>query len=532
MKPTRLLYNGEIHTFDDAYSIQNAVAIENSRILAVGDYSQIKDLKSPSTELIDLKGSCVLPGFTDAHIHLQQYALTLEYVDCETETREACLEGVREQAAATPRGVWIRGHGWNQNIWDRYGTRADLDAVAPENPVYLTAKSLHAAWVNSYALSEASLDDNSIDPPRGELARNADGSLSGILFEDAMQLVSQKIPPASQEQVVKAIKRAQEELLMLGITSVHDFDGPTCFAALNHLRQAGELRLRVVKNLQRESLEAMLDLGLASGVGDLQLRIGNLKLFADGALGPQTAAMLEPYEGSDSEVGMLTEDEEALTAIGRAATNAGIGLAIHAIGDRANREVLNAFEKLIAERSARGLPALQHRMEHLQLLHPDDIDRPGKLGIAASMQPIHAISDMDMAETKWGVRARTSYAWKSQLMAGAKLVFGSDAPVENPNPFPGIHAAISRRKPDGAPGPEGWIPEERLSLREALTAYIRTPPEIVGWGSALGQILPGYLADFVILSERPLDIVDEWLMTKPIGVMANGIWVVSFEQSS
>jgi predicted amidohydrolase YtcJ len=287
-----------------------------------------------------------------------------------------------------------------------------------------------------------------------------------------------------------------------------------------------------VMNLQRESLEAMLDLGLASGVGDLQLRIGNLKLFADGALGPQTAAMLEPYEGSDSEVGMLTEDEEALTAIGRAATNAGIGLAIHAIGDRANREVLNAFEKLVAERSARGLPALQHRMEHLQLLHPDDIDRPGKLGIAASMQPIHAISDMDMAETKWGVRARTSYAWKSQLMAGAKLVFGSDAPVENPNPFPGIHAAISRRKPDGAPGPEGWIPEERLSLREALTAYIRTPPEIVGWGSALGQILPGYLADFVILSERPLDIVDEWLMTKPIGVMANGIWVVPFEQSS
>jgi predicted amidohydrolase YtcJ len=531
MKPTKVLYNAEVHTFDDTNSVHDALAIENSRIMAVGENSQIRDLKGPETEIIDLKGASVLPGFTDAHIHLKQYALTLDQVDCETSTREACLERVRDKAAHTPPGAWIRGHGWNQNMWDRYGTCAELDAVAPQNPVYLTAKSLHAAWANTPALSQADLDDKTPDPPRGKLAREADGSLTGILFEDAMRLVSQKIPPAASDQILQAIKHAQNQLLMLGITSVHDFDGPACFAALNQLRQAGTLRLRVVKNFRRESLDSMLDLGLASGLGDLQLKIGNLKLFADGALGPQTAAMLEPYEGTDSALGMLTEDEGSLTAIGRSAIKAGIGLAIHAIGDRANREVLNALEKLIAERSQRGLPALQHRMEHLQLMHPDDIQRPGILGIAASMQPIHAVSDMEMANRKWGARTRTSYAWKSQLRAGAKLVFGSDAPVEPPNPFLGIHAAITRRNPDGTPSTEGWIPEERISVLEALTAYVKTPHMIAGWGSALGKLVPGYLADIVIISERPLEIVDEWLTVKPAGVMSNGAWILPFEQS-
>jgi predicted amidohydrolase YtcJ len=529
MNPTCLLINGKIHAFDQAYSQYEALAIEGQRILASGSNSEILNLRQPGIKVIDLDGASVLPGFTDSHIHLQLYALTLDQVDCETESREACLARVQQNSITSAPGTWIRGHGWNQNDWDRFGTREDLDSAAPNNPVYLTAKSLHAGWANSRALEAAGLSSEAQDPPRGKLGRNPDGSLSGILFEDAMRLVSEQIPAATTEEVTRAILVAQRNLLEMGITSVHDFDGPTCFAALNRLRQAGQLILRVVKNFRRESLDAMINLGLATGMGDYQLAIGSLKLFSDGALGPETAAMLDPYEGTVDERGMLTEDEAEILATGRVAADCGIGLAVHAIGDRANREVLNALEKLIGERKAAGLPVLQHRMEHLQLMHPDDLGRPGALGIAASMQPIHAISDMEMANQKWGARVRTSYAWRSQLSAGAELIFGSDAPVESPNPFLGIHAAITRRKPDGSPGPTGWVPEERLTVQEALHAYLLAPHQVSGWSSALGRLLPGYLADLIILDVQPYDAVDEWLEMKPVGVMSNGNWVVPFE---
>jgi len=529
MKPTLLLVNGDIHTFDQSFSRQEALAIEGSRVVAVGPSQEIINLRRPGTRVVDLRQAVVIPGFTDSHIHLQLYALTLDQVDCETDSRESCLERVRRKASSAAPGTWIRGHGWNQNHWDRFGTCEELDSAAPDNPVYLTAKSLHAGWVNSMALTYAGVSPDTPDPPRGRLGRRPDGSLTGILFEDAMRLVSEQIPPASLEQVTLAISAAQQHLLEMGITSIHDFDGPTCFAALNRLHQAGQLNLRVVKNIRRESLDDMLRLGLATGLGDTRLRIGSLKLFADGALGPQTAAMLEPYEGTLDERGMLTESEAQIIEIGRSATDYGVALAIHAIGDRANREVLNALEVLIGERKNSGLPALQHRLEHLQLIHPEDIHRPGALGVAASMQPIHAVSDMEMADRKWGDRVRTSYAWKSQLKSGARLIFGSDAPVETPNPFLGIHAALTRRKLDGTPAPDGWIPEERLSLQEALVAYVRTPHEIVGWGSELGRLLPGYLADLVVIHGKPIEDVDEWKWIKPAGVLSNGAWAVPIE---
>ncbi|MFN2273478.1 MAG: amidohydrolase, partial [Anaerolineales bacterium] len=361
MKPTQLLINGHIYDVHDSTSAHDAMALDGPTILAVGSNDDILKYRHADTSIIDLQQASVIPGITDSHIHLQLYALTLDQVDCETNTRQECLARVQEKVSNTPRGTWIRGHGWNQNQWSRFGTREELDAVAPDHPVYLTAKSLHAGWANSMALQFAGVTRETGDPPRGKLGRTPDGELDGIFFEDAMRLISEKIPPASVDQVTSALLHTQDKLLEMGITSVHDFDGPICFAALNRLRQAGQLKLRVVKHFRRESLQPMIDLGLATGVGDYHLRIGNLKLFADGALGPQTAAMLEPYRGTEGDVGMLTEAEEEILEIGRKASEYGIALAVHAIGDRANRTVLNALEKLIHEREITGCPALLYR---------------------------------------------------------------------------------------------------------------------------------------------------------------------------
>ncbi len=248
----------------------------------------------------------------------------------------------------------------------------------------------------------------------------------------------------------------------------------------------------------------------------------------DGALGPQTAAMLQPYENSQDSLGMLLMDAESLFEYGRLAADAGLGLAVHAIGDRANHEVLQAFENLRAYEKAHfpNQSPLPLRIEHVQLLHPQDVHRLGQLGVAASMQPIHATSDMLMADRYWGQRAALSYAWRSQLQHGAPLVFGSDAPVESPNPFWGLHAAVTRQRQDGSPGEAGWYPEQKLTLLEALHAYTLAPAKLAGWADRLGRLLPGYHADLLVLDQDPFDCPPEdvWRMA-PVKTMFAGEWV-------
>jgi len=269
-----------------------------------------------------------------------------------------------------------------------------------------------------------------------------------------------------------------------------------------------------------------VDLGLRSGFGNMWLRIGNVKLFADGALGPQTASMLQPYEGSDS-LGTTILDKEEIVEIGQQVARQGFGLAIHAIGDRANHEVMDAYAELRRMEVAANLPHLRHRIEHVQLLHPQDIPRLAELDVIASMQPYHVISDMFTADRYWGQRATYSYAWQSVLNSGAKFAFGSDAPVESPNPFWGLHAAVTRRRADGLPGSEGWQPQERLSLMAALKGYTTGAAYAAGWENQLGQIQPGYLADLIVLEQDifslpPSDLRD----VKPVAVMVGGDWVV------
>ena len=268
-------------------------------------------------------------------------------MDCETSTQAECLRRIAERISVTRPGEWLRGHGWNQNIWpEGFGSITELDQVAPHIPVYLTAKSLHAAWVNSAALRLAGIDEHTPDPQDGIIVRDAHGAPTGILLESAMQLVEKAIPTPGQSAITQAIANAQKKLWTLGITGVHDFDRDECFSALQILDQAGQLRLRVVKSIPLDLLPHAAALGLRTGFGSHFLRIGSVKLFSDGALGPHTASMLQPYEGDPDNSGILFLDSEQVYEHGQMAVSAGISMAIHAIGDRANHEVLNAYAHL------------------------------------------------------------------------------------------------------------------------------------------------------------------------------------------
>jgi predicted amidohydrolase YtcJ len=524
IQPTHILFNGQIVTHPDREETTGALALAHDRILAAGTNEEIRGLASDGCIQTDLGGRIVWPGLTDAHIHLMKYAHSFHLLDCEVESRQRCLQLVEEAVANSEPGQWILGHGWNHNHWDRYGTAEELDQIAPYNPVYLTAKSLHAGWANSLALQLANITKSTPDPDRGHIQRDAGGRPTGIVLERAMLLIRDSIPKPPIEQVAKELDEAQHKLWKLGVVGVHDFDSLVCFKALQHLRRQNKLGLRVVKNVRDDDLEIALLAGLVTGLGDEWLRIGNAKQFADGALGPQTAAMLSPYEDSQ-DVGMLLLNEEALNEIGQRAVKAGLALTYHAIGDYANRVVLDSFTKLREIEASLGIAPLPHRIEHLQLLHPDDLHRPGEIGVTCSMQPRHAPSDREMADRYWGSRVRYAYAWKSLLDHGANLAFGSDAPVESPNPFWGIHAALTRQPLERKPSQPSWVPEERLNWHEALSAYTVGPAKAAGMEGRLGRLIPNFLADLIVFEKDPMQLdVDELIDLRPVGTMVGGEW--------
>ncbi|OGO11277.1 MAG: hypothetical protein A2Y53_03350 [Chloroflexi bacterium RBG_16_47_49] len=526
-----VIHNAKIHTLNPTQMFCTALAIDSGRILALGtDDEIIPSFSTPN--LFNADGHTLIPGLTDAHIHLEGYALSLEKVDCETQTQLECLQRVADRVGTTSPGEWILGHGWNQNNWaEGYGTAKLLDQLAPLNPVYLTHKSLHCAWANSLALQLAGIEGNTPDPAGGRLGRLTNGDPDGILYESAMELLESAIPEPGLEQVVKALGSTQPKLWAMGITSVHDFDRNRCFSALQILHRANELNLRVVKSIPLENLPNAIAMGLRSGFGDDMLCVGSVKLFSDGALGPHTAAMFQPYEDDPPNNGLLMLDAEELFEVGRSAVTNGISLAIHAIGDRANHEVLNAYAQLREfEQSVKfqSEAQLRHRIEHVQVLHPDDVRRFSDLNIIASMQPIHATSDMLMADRFWGKRSALAYAWREQLTHGASLIFGSDAPVESPNPFWGIHAAVTRRQADGTPSADGWYPEQRLNVTEALQAYTTGPAFAAGKENVLGRLAPGYLADLIVLNDDPFTCHPQDLLSiRPLATMVGGEWVFS-----
>ncbi|MCB9007958.1 MAG: amidohydrolase [Ardenticatenaceae bacterium] len=544
MSATMILYNGRIHTLNPQQPTATAVAVRDGQILAVGSDDDIKPLLAAGGELVDLNGRCLTPGLVDAHVHFHGFALSLQRVDLRgTTSLDEALNRIAAKISNLQSPIsdfWLQGRGWRVNDWGQtsFPTAAHLDAIASDLPICLRDHSGHAAWVNSRALQMANIDAQTADPPGGQIQRDENGRPTGILFEDAIDLVARHIPETTTAQIAEAMREAQAYCWRVGLTGIHDFDGRSCFIALQTLHQNGELGLRVVKNVPVYRLEHAIGVGLRSGFGDEWLRIGGVKIFADGALGPRTASMIAPYEGEPNNYGIIVTDKEEMLEKASAASANGLSVTVHAIGDKANHDVLDVFEAVrkqeIGDRrleiksgqspiSSLQSPILRHRIEHVQLIHPADQHRLAQLGVIASMQPIHATSDMETAVRHWGSRTKDSYAIRTMLNSGATVVFGSDAPIEKIDPLPGIHAAVTRRRADGSPGPEGWHPEQKLTMTEAIHGFTTAAAITSGQEARLGSIAPGKLADFTIFGRDIFTIPsDELLDVEISGTVVGG----------
>jgi predicted amidohydrolase YtcJ len=519
-----LLENGRF--YNPSHPNITSILIEAGQIKAVGGTGLSMDRLAGITKRYNLGGRVVWPGLTDAHIHLSSYGLNLSRVDCETDTLQECLNRVEIVAAQSPGDAWVRGHGWNQNDWEEgYGTALQLDSVSHGHPVFLTAKSLHSAWANSRAMQLAGISAATADPDGGRILRDGSGNPTGIFLEKAESLFKPFIPKESGQEFARAITRGMESLNQMGITGVHDFDALDCLLEYHQLETAGKLTLRILKVIPPEDHPKALESGYRTGMGERQVHIGPFKFFMDGALGPHTAAMLSAYEDDPNNRGILNYQAQDIVENSRKILENGSDLSIHAIGDRANLEAIKAYRTIREMEKAGGRKPARLRIEHVQLLSPENLADFRRLGIHASMQPLHATSDRKMADQYWGRRVELAYAWNSLLSNGANLVFGSDAPVESPDPFRGMHAAVTRQGLDDPPGADGWIPGERISLKAALDAYTTGPARLSPAEVKTGQLEIGYAADLILLDTDPfLEKARELHHIKAVATMFDGQW--------
>lgn len=520
MARSTLFHNARIVTLDPQNPRAEALAVVDGRILFAGERDRCRSILGPAPEEVDLQGAWVLPGMIDSHIHFTNYARGLRDIALEdTSSLDEALELVRVRAESLEPDEWVLGGNWDHNRWveRRPPDRGALDGVAPGNPVALHSRDGHALWVNSRALELAGLTADTPDPEGGEVVR-APGSRkpSGLLLETACALVYAVVDRPEQD-LAESIAAAFPLALAAGLTSIHDFDGKEAIDAYQTLHAAGELRLRVHKTIPVTHLDWALGEGVRTGQGDEWLRMGPLKIFTDGALGSHTAAMLEPYLTEPDNRGIEVTPPEQLRDLIVRAAGGGIACALHAIGDRANRNALDGFAHARAQGVGEGL---RHRIEHAQHLHPDDLPRLAELGVTASVQPIHQTSDMALADELLGPeRARTSYAWRSLRESGTRLAFGSDCPVEPLNPFLGLHAAVTRQRAGQPAG--GWQPQEKLSPEEAYRGYTEGAAWASGEEQSKGRLAAGMLADFILVSDDPLTCAPETID----GIMVHATYV-------
>jgi predicted amidohydrolase YtcJ len=467
----------------------------------------------PSPERVDLGGRCVLPGFSDAHVHFPTWALAQRQVRLEgTRSLEEAVERVAAAIGEVAPGRWLRGLGWRNGDWSPpvEPTKEDLDAVSGEVPVALMAKDYHSLWLNSAALARANGD---LQVPGGVVERTEDGEPTGVLREECAWHFRDNYVRPTTEEMVEASRDAIRIANSRGVTSVHDKDGWLgALEVWQELREEGALTLRVWQSLPYDHVDKLRELGVRSGLGDDLLRIGYIKAFMDGTLGSRTARLLD---GS----GVQITSREELEDIVRRAARGGLPVAVHAIGDLANKEALDAFEATRDEWQPRGL---RPRIEHAQLLATDDIARFARLGVAASVQFSHAPSDRDIADRNWEGMTERAYAYRSLLDSGALVANGSDAPIEELDPLFGIRAGILRT----IDGREPWHPEQAVTVEEAFQATCVTPAWLAGDERRRGKLLPGYLADLVVLDRDPFECAPEELAEiEVVATMLGGRWI-------
>ncbi|HEX5800024.1 MAG TPA: amidohydrolase, partial [Gaiellaceae bacterium] len=483
-----ILENGIIRTLDPALPLSRALAIAGDRVAGgVGVHETA--LASPDT--VNLGGRCVLPAFTDSHVHFPTWSLAQRQVKLDgCGSLDEALARVRE--AQVPPGRWLRGYGWRDGDWTprTKPTKAALDEVTGETPAILISKDYHSVWLNSAALAAA---DGDLDVAGGVVERDERDEPTGVLREESAWRFRDRYVETTEDEWVEATRAGVRLANSRGVGAIHDKDGwlgsPGIF---QRLRDEGSLSLRVWGSLPHEAVEHARGLALRSGFGDEYLRIGYLKCFMDGTLGSQTAWL------SDGSGVRITSGEE-LREIVRRGAEAGWPVGVHAIGDGANREALDAFE---ATRELWQPLGLRHRIEHAQCLTPEDVPRFAELGVACSVQFSHAPSDRDLAERLWADRLEGTYAFRTLLDSGALLANGSDAPVEELDPLGGIAAGVLRTI-DGRPT---WRPQEALTVQQALHAQIVAPAWLSGDERRRGRLLPGFLADLVVLDRDPLTI--------------------------
>jgi predicted amidohydrolase YtcJ len=502
-----ILENGVIRTLDSVLPVTRALAIAGENVVGgVGTHETM--LASP--EVVDLGGRCVVPGFTDAHVHFLQWSLAQRQVRLEgSRSLDEAVARVAAAAAEARPGRWIRGTGWRSGEWDPAiePTKEALDPVTGETPVAMMAKDGHSLWVNSVALAAA---DGDLQVPGGVVERDGNGEPTGVLREESAwefrrRFVFTQIP---EDERLDAMREGLRLAVSRGVTSVHDKDGWLgALRLFQRLREEGVLNLRVWQSLPHEALDSLEAVDFRAGLGDGWLRAGYLKAFMDGTLGSQTARMLD---GSGVEI---TSGEE-LEEIVRRAARIGWPVAVHAIGDRANRDALDAFEATHDEWAPRGL---RPRIEHAQCLAPEDLPRFAALGVAASVQFSHAPSDRDLADRFWPDKDG-AYAFRSLWESGCVVANGSDAPIEELDPLAGIRAGVLRTI-DERPA---WHPEQALTVAQALEATCVTPAWLCGDERRRGKLLPGYLADLVVLSGDP---VEDLAGSEVVATMAGGRWL-------
>ena len=501
-----ILFNGVIRTMDPSLPTAGALAIAGDRIAGgVGTH----EWALPTPERVDLGGRCVLPAFSDAHVHFPTWALARHDLRLErAASREEALDGVASHQA---RGEWIRGTGWRDAGWAEKPHRHALDAVTGARPAALWSKDYHSLWLNTAALERARGD---LGVPCGVVERDEEtDEPTGILREEAAWSFRERFVEVTEDEWVAATREGIRIANARGVGAIHDKDGWLGAASIfGRIHERGGLTLRVWQSVPAERLPELRGLGLRSRVGDDFHRLGYLKTFMDGTLGSQTAWLLD---GS----GVCITSREELAELVRDAAAAGWPVAVHAIGDRANREALDAFE---ATREHWQPLGLRQRIEHTQCVDPADLPRFAELGVACSVQLSHAPSDRDLAERFWAERLKGAYAFRSLLDTGAVLANGSDAPVEELDPLAGIRAGVLRTI-DGRPG---WHAEQALTVEQALHASTVTPAWLAGDERLRGILLPGRLADLVVLSRDPLTCpVDELESVEVVATMVGGRWV-------
>ena len=506
--------NGTIYTVDDEFSVASAIAVVGDKLVYVGDDEGVQDYIGKNTTVTDLDGKCVLPGLIDSHLHMAKIGSQLSAVDIFWAPKEVILEKVKEAAEAAQPGEWIQGRGWIESVWPdkKFPTKEDLDAIAPDNPVYLTRADGHTIWVNSKALEIGGITNKTPNPQGGYIYRDAAGEATGILTDTATNLISQHLPASTLEDGKLWLEAASGHLSSYGITSAMDAGTSPAYIPLYeelikedkfHVRTDAEISINTIEDDGYQYIK-----NHEPRLGDLNnmLDVMAVKVVSDGAMGGRSAAMIEEYNDAHGKFGELIFTDDEFYQIAKAVYDNGYQLSIHAIGDAASRQVLNTFEKLQNEGSREDI---RTRIEHYQCVQPEDMDKTVKLNVLPCFNAIHATSDMLVAEDRWGTdRMAYSYAWRTMLDKGAIIPNGSDAPVELANPYHGFYASVTRMSRGEQP-PEGWYADQCMTREEALRSFTIWGAYSMFGEEIKGSLEEGKLADFVVI-DRDYMTCEAW----------------------